>query len=181
MRGKNGGPKTRAGKAAVGRNAIKHAIMSPHPVIIEQLETEEEWYEFREGILESLVPVGTLEEELAESIALFRWRLRRVVRYETAAINVSVHSAAGDAYAADFYLAEDKDDVPDPDPTFVAVSREQRVIPGSDALDRVTRYESHLHRLFVQTLHELEALQSRRRGERPHLARLDISSPPGVG
>jgi hypothetical protein len=40
------------------------------------------------------------------------------------------------------------------------------------------RYETHLHRQWVQTLHELEALQQRRKGLPTHLARLDISASP---
>jgi hypothetical protein len=40
------------------------------------------------------------------------------------------------------------------------------------------RYETHLHRLYIQTLHELEAIQARRHGERTPLARLDITASP---
>jgi len=72
MRGSNGGPKSKAGKAAVSRNALKHGIMSPHPVIIEGIETEAAWHRFRHGIVENLAPEGALEEDLAESIALLR-------------------------------------------------------------------------------------------------------------
>jgi hypothetical protein len=36
-----------------------------------------------------------------------------------------------------------------------------------------------LHRQYIQTLHELEAMQARRRGERTPLARLDITGAPG--
>jgi hypothetical protein len=43
------------------------------------------------------------------------------------------------------------------------------------------RYEAHLHRQYIQTLHELEALQARRRGERTPLARLDITGAPRSG
>jgi hypothetical protein len=52
------------------------------------------------------------------------------------------------------------------------------MLPPYWALDRVQKYESHLHRQLVQTMHELEALQARRRGETVNLARLDISGSP---
>ncbi len=52
--------------------------------------------------------------------------------------------------------------------------RERILLEGPD-LDRVMRYEAHLHRQMVQTLHELEAMQERRAGKTAPLARLDVS------
>ncbi|HVG36503.1 MAG TPA: hypothetical protein VNA10_02100 [Thermoplasmata archaeon] len=43
----------------------------------------------------------------------------------------------------------------------------------------IMRYEAHLHRLYIQTLHELEAVQTRRKGGTSPLARIDITGPPG--
>ncbi len=172
------GPKTRKGRAAVGRNAIKHGIMVPHPGIIEGMESEEEYDRHVGGIVANLAPEGALEEELAERIASLLWRLRRVTRYESAAINYHVHSTRSDLRTADLYLAPNKDQVPEPDARLVAVHQERRVIPPDADIDKIIRYETHLHRQVVQTQHELEALQARRRGEPTHLARLDISSPP---
>jgi hypothetical protein len=54
-----------------------------------------------------------------------------------------------------------------------------RMLPDGDTLQKITRHESHLHRQLIQTLHELEAMQARRKGEQTPLARLDISGPPG--
>lgn len=50
----------------------------------------------------------------------------------------------------------------------------ERLLPGDDVIARVTRYEAHLHRQLLQTMHELEALQGRRRGAVTPLARLDV-------
>ncbi len=41
------------------------------------------------------------------------------------------------------------------------------------------RYEAHLHRQLLQTMHELEALQARRQGHATPLARLDVAGGPG--
>ena len=57
-RGKGGGPKTAAGKAAVSRNAVKHGITSASPVI-PGMESDEEWQAYRSGIIESLEPEGS--------------------------------------------------------------------------------------------------------------------------
>jgi len=178
MRGSNGGPKSKAGKAAVGRNAIKHGIMSPHPVIIEGMETEEDWDLFLREIVESQAPEGRFEEELAERIAFLLWRLRRCRHHETAVLNYQVLHTAEDLYTADAYLDGRNVETPDPAPDKVAAYQQLRIIPDSLSIERVLRYETHVHRLLVQTHHELEALQARRRGERSHLVRFDISSPP---
>jgi hypothetical protein len=53
------------------------------------------------------------------------------------------------------------------------------LIPSGPTLERVMRYEAHLHRQLVQSMHELEALQARRRGEATPLARLDVAGGPG--
>jgi hypothetical protein len=53
------------------------------------------------------------------------------------------------------------------------MSRE-RLLPDDKTLEKVSRYEAHLSRLFHKTLHELEALQSRRSGGAAPLARLDV-------
>jgi hypothetical protein len=57
------------------------------------------------------------------------------------------------------------------------MSRE-RLLPDEKALEKVARYEAHLSRLFHKTLHELEALQTKRLGGSAPLARLDIEGLP---
>jgi len=171
------GPRTSAGKAIASRNAIRHGIMAPHPAIIEGLETEADWDTHVAGIVANYSPDGALEQELAERIASLLWRLRRVTRYETAVINHQVAETRQDLRLANAYLAPKHAAVRDPDPLLVAAHKEKRVIPLED-MDKVMRYETHLQRQVVQTIHELEALQARRHGEQTHLARLDISSAP---
>jgi hypothetical protein len=53
------------------------------------------------------------------------------------------------------------------------MSRE-RLLPDDKILEKVSRYEAHLSRLFHKALHELEALQVRRAGGAAPLARLDV-------
>src|SRR5215211_1993825 len=50
----------------------------------------------------------------------------------------------------------------------------ERLLPDDKTLEKVSRYEAHLSRLFHKTLHELEALQVRRLGGSAPLARLDV-------
>jgi hypothetical protein len=81
----NGGPSTREGKEIARCNATRHGIRSPAPVV-PGVEKAEEWEEHRDGVLDSLSPVGHLEFVLAERVALLSWRLHRVIRYETETI-----------------------------------------------------------------------------------------------
>lgn len=185
--GKGGGPKTKAGKAKVARNAVKHGITSPIPVIPE-MEIKEEWLAHLEGIIESLEPEGRLETVLAERIASLFWRFTRVIRYETAvtarmvayegfgvaasegfgvaASDVDEHDAAGDA-APDDQLSESD-----------VIEAETNLVPTSFHLDRIMRYESHIHRQLMQTYNLFEAVEARRLGRPTHVTRLDISSSP---
>src|SRR5918992_5534448 len=84
----SGGPSTREGKEVARWNATRHGIRSPAPVV-PGVEKAEEWEEHRDGVLESLSPVGHLETVLAERVALLSWRLHRVIRYETETIALS--------------------------------------------------------------------------------------------
>ena len=58
---------------------------APAPVVPE-VESNEDWEEHRDGVLESLQAKGHPEEILAEQVAMLFWKLNRVTRYETEAI-----------------------------------------------------------------------------------------------
>ncbi len=58
------------------------------------------------------------------------------------------------------------------------MSRE-RLIPRVEILEKVARYEAHLCRQLYKAMHELEALQVRRRGGAAPLARLDVNGTDG--
>jgi hypothetical protein len=92
-----GGPASREGKDVVRWNATRHGISSPAPVV-PGMESDADWQRHREGILENLAPVGTLEVALAERVALCAWRLHRVARYETEAIFLSQEAVEGDLH-----------------------------------------------------------------------------------
>jgi hypothetical protein len=118
-----------------------------------------------------------LEEELVERIAVLAWRLRRIIRFEVRATMQHINSTVMDlAIAANYGNKEDE--IIEPDPQEVYDRQRDRLLPAPTDLDKVMRYETHLHRQLLQTLHELEAIQARRRGEKVNLARLDINSPP---
>jgi hypothetical protein len=54
--------------------------------------------------------------------------------------------------------------------------RQQRMLPDGAALDKVLRYETHVSRQLLQTLHELQRLQAARAGQpAPLPAALDVT------
>ena len=171
------GPHNPAAKAAIAANALSHGITSTRPVI-PGMEFEELWVAHRDGIIAAIAPADAVEQVLAERLASLFWRLDRVLRYEVAVTVKGLFTAARDLALADAYGAPAGDPPREIDRDKLARLRETRVIPAPADLDKVMRYESHLHRQCLQTLHEIEALQTRRTGGKVHLARLDISSPP---
>jgi hypothetical protein len=52
--------------------------------------------------------------------------------------------------------------------------RRERAVPDFEELGKLQRYEGHLERMLYRSLHELKALQARRRGVAAPLARLEV-------
>jgi len=173
------GPNTKAGKAKVSRNALQHGLRSDIAVI-DEIEDPKDWEWHRRGILESLNPEGVLEFVLADQIAFTLWKLRRVASYQASQTRWHIDQAGRDLAVAKAYRDGTLGQAPlvRPDSDKVYAHELLRVLPETDTLAKIMRYEAHLHRLCIQTLHELEAIQLRRQGGQSPLARLDISAPP---
>src|SRR5687767_12208814 len=90
------GPRSENGKAIVSQNATKHGLFSTNPVI-RGLESAEEWEEFRDAFVENFELVGALEIAAAHGAATTAWRLRRIPRFEAAAIADHADAAERDA------------------------------------------------------------------------------------
>lgn len=175
------GPKTENGKRASSRNAHKHGLRteSIDPVII-GIESAGEWKAHLDGMVESLEPEGYHETEMAVRIAEILWRLRRVTKYEAEHLRVVINGLPDEMAAmaryAEKVLGTPKEEFITPERVDMQVGN--RLVPSPDVVAKIARFEAHLHRMYIQTLHELEALQARRNGERVPLTRLDISGPP---
>jgi len=189
-RGAGGGPKpalerparrggsegSEKGQAIARINALKHGMTSNSPVIPE-MEDEDAWQAHLDGFLESFAPEGFPEEFLVKRLATLGWRFHRCTRSEVAATMRHIEGTAFQRGIAANYLSGTKE-VVSPEPWDIQEHQLGRLLPADFDLERIMRYETHIHRMFLQTLHELEALQARRRGERPSLARFDFSAPP---
>src|SRR5437899_2374579 len=82
----------------------------------------------RGPVMDTIAPVGAVEQALAEHVAALLWRLQRLTAYETAAIDERQHLEQLSA----------------------------RLLPHPDTIDRIIRHEAHLVRQLLQLLRELE-------------------------
>ncbi|HEY8767488.1 MAG TPA: hypothetical protein VIP09_09575 [Dehalococcoidia bacterium] len=175
------GPNSRRAKAVSRRNSWKHGIRS-YAIVLSKAEDPVDWEEHVAGIFESLQPEGHLESMLAERVAINLWKMRRIDHFQ----NIATIRNMSKAYA-DLQLAAagrqgtlgkggKYPDIPEDE---YNLAQALRVLPTTDDLEKIMRYEAHLHRQYIQTLHELEAIQIRRKGGTSPLARLDIIGAPG--
>lgn len=178
---KSTGPRSASGKATSSRNAITNGFFSRETVVIPN-ESFLEYERFRRSVVSDLAPVGAVEELLADSIVGTQWKIRRLLRVETADFT-SVIPALPDRYSftnikavfarsvaniADDELA--KAEVPLPmeqsvgevaahmDAGLLAYARK------AEAFTKLPRYEMHLWNLYYKALHELQRLQAARIG-----------------
>ncbi|BAK75883.1 hypothetical protein NH8B_1051 [Pseudogulbenkiania sp. NH8B] len=84
---KSSGPKTQQGKAQSSANACKHGVLSRR-LFLED-ESPAEYQLLLDGLQASLSPVGTLELMLVEKIAICYWRQQRLIRAETAGVELN--------------------------------------------------------------------------------------------
>ena len=174
------GPRSDRGKADSGRNGWKHGILS-EVMAIDGLEEPQEWETLRDGVVDSLEPENDLERLLAERIAIALWKLRRLETHLNFLTLSHMGSAEKDVQIAEAFAQRTLAKGVFPEVSEEAVLRVKllRSFPPLDEMNLIMRYEAHLHRQYIQTIHELEAMQTRRKGGTSPLARLDIIGGPG--
>lgn len=84
---KSTGAKTTEGKNIVAKNAIKHGIFAKQLILSD--ENPEDYQRLFDDLQSALNPVGALEYSLVEKIAVNLWRQQRLIRSETAHIELS--------------------------------------------------------------------------------------------
>jgi hypothetical protein len=95
------GPRTVEGKSVSSANATKHGLAGSFRVLPH--ESQDEFDELLAGYHRTFVPATPHEQFLVEEIAQSRWRLARIRRIETAAIQQMLDAAGssdGDAVLA---------------------------------------------------------------------------------
>jgi hypothetical protein len=84
---KSTGAKTAEGKSIVAKNALKHGVFAKQLVLSD--ENPEDYQQLFDELQIALNPVGALEYSLVERVAVTLWRQRRLIRSETAHIELS--------------------------------------------------------------------------------------------
>jgi hypothetical protein len=89
---KSTGPKTPEGRAISKMNALKNGIFSKEALVrgMNLKENRRELAALHERFRQEYHPVGPVEEMLVDQIVAAQWRLRRVLRAESAEIALSV-------------------------------------------------------------------------------------------
>ncbi len=92
---KSTGPKTATGKKRVSRNAVRHGFFSKFLLIQHPggKESQSEYNDFYDGVRKHYQPVGWLEEAWGEKIAVWSWRLRHLIRFESGQIALALARA----------------------------------------------------------------------------------------
>jgi len=163
---KSTGPRTTNGKRRVARNAIRHGFFSKWLLVQHQdgRESQSEYDDFYADIRKHYQPVGWLEVLWAEKIAVWSWRLRRLIRCESGQIAraLAEHSYELGQSKADG-LAE-PESVLSSSPEIDAMT-DHLFLPEKEELDKLLRYEAMINKQLNHAIAELERLQRRRNGE----------------
>ena len=153
------GPRTRKGKEAVKRNALKHGILA-REIVIPGKEDAVEFSRLHAWLRKDKQPKGFLEEMLVENIVICYWRLRRVLRSEMGEIqkeqNVDEDSKKLDLLRNGGEEQEDSASAP------VIISS---CLPSREAADKLLRYGITIERQLHWAMSQLERLQKQRKGE----------------
>jgi hypothetical protein len=196
---KSTGPKSVEGKAIVAKNAVKHGLLAAETVL--PWENVKNLDDLQNDLLSVLKPEGALETLLVDRIISITWRLQRAGRIETGILTWKKYSELlrqSIVEYADTYSTEDhfgdlnsifppKTVIPDQEKYEAAqknmhensrlVNTELPVLGRvfeecADTIGTLHRYETGLERSLFKTLHELQRVQSHRRGD---IAQLPIA------
>jgi hypothetical protein len=187
---KSTGPKTIEGRERSKLNALKHGLTAAQIIVFD--ESAEDLENFHQGLIEQLLPMGALEEQLVERIAICAWRLRRVYRIEArlfAAANKSVLEPGPVSEPEQLAVIDSLNDqqlglllrLSEPSSAADAARVENSAVPLPAVLDvgaafkilavsqgplfQLSRHETTIERSLHRALHDLERLQARRKGE----------------
>ena len=100
---KSTGPKTQAGKDKSKLNALKHGLVAQATVIPvgEAKESDTEFTQLLDRVMEECEPQGFIEEMLTERIAICYWRLRRAAYAEVGEIRKALDTVKGESSEED--------------------------------------------------------------------------------
>ena len=151
---KSTGPKTAEGKAVSSMNALRHGLTSALAVLVP--DEDHGLYMIFAGSLEAdLKPEGAMEEILVDRIVAAAWRLRRAYRVEAGVFTEEMEDESLNVFGR---MTQGEDYKPTLGMAFI------RDANDTNALTKLSRYETALERGLTSALHELQRLQALRAG-----------------
>ena len=156
---KSTGPTTPEGKSAVAQNGIKHGLTSSRDVI--KGESQAEFDLHSDQLTEEFNPETPIENHLVQRIITLIWRLKRVIRAQTAALNSLHHSHANrppnPLASLGARFAPKSDSPPPPDHEFGQVTIKDTA--NYKVIDNLLLQERRLENSLFRTIAELERKQ----------------------
>lgn len=149
---KLGGVKTDEGKEVSKYNALKHGLLSKEVLLDD--DEKDILAEFSERIYTELKPVGVLEKLLTDRIVANMWRLRRLLKVETATMEWEKY------FELKLSLNIDT-------PREQTERKAMRDMIANKEIEKMLRYEASIERGIFRALHELQRIQNARSGEGP--------------
>jgi hypothetical protein len=152
---KSHGPKTREGKEASSKNALKHGHTARSTIVL-QCESADEFKAFLAEHIAIHQPATPPELELVDQMAIARWRIRRFVTAETVLIDCEM--IRNEAAISKEFATNDAG-------VHMAMAI-RSLADESRTLSLMSRYESRLQRCHDKAYAALRELK-RSRGDQP--------------
>jgi hypothetical protein len=153
------GPKTEAGKQRSRLNAYKHGLTGR--IHLFTPEEHEAFAKHCQSIVEALAPVGTLEQDLAQSIAEDKWRLNRA-----RAIEHGIFALGQIADEADpATLPNDQAETGQPEIS-QALSQARTWLDDGKHIQLLSLYQQRIQRSIEKHMAELRTLRAERKAAR---------------
>ncbi len=151
------GPRTDAGKKRASLNALRHGLTAQ--VVVLPGEDLQQYLAFSSAFVRDLQPEGTVETQLAQSLADHQWRLNRF-----RALEASLFALGHEENAPKL----DFGDSPHAAEVQTALAAAQSLRDNIDELKTLSLHEQRISRQFHLTLQQLRETQALRRA---HLTR----------
>jgi hypothetical protein len=152
---KSHGPVTPEGRAKSSANSVRHGLTAKSVVLPH--ESTEDFQLLLDGYVAQFRPQTEVEIELVETMAIARWRLRRIVAIEANLFNTEMLRRAEE-------IDNEFSDI-DGDGRLARVFRN---LAQGQSLALIIRYEGTLNRSYDRAFKQLQLLQSVRNPPQPN-------------
>ncbi|MFN0166673.1 MAG: Uma2 family endonuclease [Bryobacteraceae bacterium] len=149
---KSTGPKTPAGKVRSAQNALLHGLTSRQIVL--NTEDETAFQALYAEFVDEYQPADATERILVQQVAIAAWRLRRIQTLETVLFDYRFVLEPG------LWSSEARRRFDQQDPRWAQFRQVAALLDGcsgSDALERLSRYEARVRRSFYTAVSELRS------------------------